>query len=324
MVPGYRVTDRRRYMDYRQYLIEYWDAIDRGNAADYCNGVDPEGFRAEKHIPYLGDYDAEHMLNLYYPSDHVNSEEKLPTVIYIHGGGWMYGSVDVSERYLGYLASQGFAVMGMNYRLLQRTDLAGEIQDVFAAMHWLGKYGPERGFDLGRVLVCGDSAGGHLSILTTCVSLSAELQGIYGVRALPYSISAVSVSSPVTETSSLYIAGDKGTETGEGSAKAYLDLMLGNAGKDAPWNGHMSASETVPGLDMPPIYIIDSEMDSLSAHTGYLQDTLDRCGCTYEKIYWTKDEGIHLLHVFNVSHWEWKESITANKGMLDFFLRVTG
>ena len=67
-------------MDYRQYLIDYWDAIDRGNAADYCNGVDPEGFRAEKHIPYLGDYDAEHMLNLYYPSDHVNSEEKLPTV----------------------------------------------------------------------------------------------------------------------------------------------------------------------------------------------------------------------------------------------------
>ena len=214
--------------------------------------------------------------------------------------------------------------MGMNYRLLQRADLAGEIQDVFAAMHWLGKYGPERGFDLGRVLVCGDSAGGHLSILTTCVSLSAELQGIYGVNALPYSISAVSVSSPVTETSSLYIAGDKGTETGEGSAKAYLDLMLGKAGKDAPWNGHMAASETVPGLDMPPIYIIDSEMDFLNAHTGYLQDTLDRCGCTYEKIYWTKDEGIHLLHVFNVSHWEWKESITANKGMLDFFLRVTG
>ena len=146
-------------MDYRQYLIDYWDAIDRGNAADYCNGVDPAGFRAEKHIPYLGDYDPEHTLNLYYPADHVTGNGKLPTVMYIHGGGWMYGSADVSERYLGYLASQGFAVMGLNYRLLQRADLAGEIQDIFGAMHWLGKYGPERDFDMDRVLVCGDSAG---------------------------------------------------------------------------------------------------------------------------------------------------------------------
>ena len=310
-------------MDYRQYLINYWDAIDKGNAADYCNGVDSTGFRAEKHIAYLGDYDPEHTLNLYYPEGASATGDKLPAVIYIHGGGWMYGSVDVSERYLGYLASQGFAVMGMNYRLLQRANLCEEIKDIFAAMHWLGKYGSERGFDLGRVLVCGDSAGGHLSILTTCVSLSEELQSIYGVDKLPYSISAVSVSSPVTETSSLYIAGDKGTELGEGSAAAYLDMMLGERGEGAPWNGHMAASETIPGLDMPPVFIIDSEMDFLNTHTGYLQDTLEKNGCRYEKIYWTKDEGVHLMHVFNVSHWEWKESIEANNAMLGFFRRVT-
>lgn len=308
-------------MDYRKYLIDNWNMIDKANDEDYKNGVDSTGFRAEKHIAYMGDYDPAHMLNLYYPED-FTGKTKLPSVIYIHGGGWMYGSADISERYLGYLASCGYAVMAMNYTLLQNGDLSVIVREIFNAMHWLGKYGPARGFDLNKVLVCGDSAGGHLSILTTCVTLSENLRKIYGVEALSYKISAVSVSSPVVETSKLYINGEEGTDLGEGTAKAYVDMMLGEKGKDAPWNGHMAASETVPGLVLPPVYIIDSEMDSLNAHTGYLKKILDENSCSHEDIYWTKEEGIHLLHVFNISHPEWKESIEANKGMLDFFERT--
>ena len=309
-------------MDYKKYLTEYWAAIDKANALDYPNGVDSKGFRAEKHIAYLGDYDPAHMLNLYYPEGFKAGDEKLPTIIYIHGGGWMYGAVDVSERYLGYLASRGFAVMGMNYRLLQQGDLQEMISDIFAALDWLGAYGPARGFDLGKVLVCGDSAGGHLSILTTCITRSAELREIYNVGEIPYRISAVSVSSPVGETGKLYIAAGEGTEDGEGTAKAYVELMLGKQGADAPWNGHMALSEVVPGVELPPIHIIDSEMDVLSAHTGYLRDLLDREKIPYELFYISKEEGIHLLHVFNISHWEWAESIEANDSMLEFFRRV--
>ncbi len=308
-------------MDYRQYLIDNWNMIDKANAEDYKNGVDSVGFRAEKHIAYMGDYDPAHMLNLYYPED-FKGDSKLPSVIYIHGGGWMYGSADISERYLGYLASCGYAVMAMNYTLLQNGDLSVIIKEIFSAMHWLEKYGPARGFDLSKVLVCGDSAGGHLSILTTCITLSENLRKIYGVEALSYKVSAVSVSSPVVETSKLYINGEEGTDLGEGTAKAYVDMMLGEKAENAPWNGHMAASETVPGLELPPVYIIDSEMDSLNAHTGYLKEILDANSCNHEDIYWTKEEGIHLLHVFNISHPEWKESIEANKGMLDFFERT--
>ena len=310
-------------MDYRQYLIEYWDAIDKANAADYPNGVDPKGFRSEKHIAYMGDYDPAHMLNLYYPEEFCSESSALPTIIYIHGGGWMYGSADISERYLGYLASRGFAVMAMNYRLLQQGDLQEMISDIFGAMHWLGKYGPARGFDLSKVLVCGDSAGGHLSILTTCLSKSEKLRKIYNVNALPYEISAVSVSSPVAETGRLYIAASEDTELGKGTAAAYVDMMLGKQGINAPWNGHMAASEIIPGIKMPPIHIIDSENDALAAHTGYLTDVLESNAVPYELFYKSREEGIHLLHVFNISHWEWRESIEANESMLGFFGRVT-
>ncbi len=309
-------------MDYRQYLIEYWDAIDKANAADYPNGVDPEGYRCEKHIAYMGDYDPAHMLNLYYPADFCGKEGSLPSIIYIHGGGWMYGSADISDRYLGYLASRGFAVMAMNYRLLQQGDLQEMMSDISGAMDWLGKYGPVRGFDLSRVLVCGDSAGGHLSILTTCLSRSEELRKIYNVGKFPFEISAVSVSSPVAETGRLYIAASEDTELGKGTAAAYVDMMLGKQGLSAPWKGHMAASEIIPGIKMPPVHIIDSENDALAAHTGYLREVLDSNGIPYELFYKSKEEGIHLLHVFNISHWEWHESIEANESMLAFFRKV--
>ena len=310
-------------MDHRQYLIEYWDAIDKTNAADYHNGVDPKGYRCEKHIAYMGDYDPAHMLNLYYPEALIGESSALSSIIYIHGGGWMYGSADISDRYLGYLASRGFAVMAMNYRLLQQGDLQEMISDIFGAMHWLGKYGPERGFDLSKVLVCGDSAGGHLSLLTTCLAGSEELRKIYNVSALPYEISAVSVSSPVAETGKLYIAASEDTELGKGTAAAYVEMMLGKQGVSAPWNGHMAASEFIPGIKMPPVHIIDSENDALAAHTGYLREVLEKNAVPYELFYKSAEEGIHLLHVFNISHWEWHESIEANESMLGFFRRVT-
>ena len=99
-------------------------------------------------------------------------------------------------------------------------------------------------------------------------------------------------------------------------------MMLGKQGLSAPWKGHMAASEIIPGIKMPPVHIIDSENDALAAHTGYLREVLDSNGIPYELFYKSKEEGIHLLHVFNISHWEWHESIEANESMLAFFRKV--
>lgn len=81
----------------------------------------------------------------------------------IHGGGWMYGDRQLNRNYCMYLASRGYAVMGMSYRLVPEVTVAGQVQDVFASLHWLAEHSTEYGFDLSRVLLTGDSAGGHLT-----------------------------------------------------------------------------------------------------------------------------------------------------------------
>jgi len=306
-------------------LFKIWEGIEEGNdAADKYN-PDSKGWRKESHIPYLGDYDPMHVLNLYYPKDYDGSR-KLKTVIDIHGGGWLYGTVDLSERYLGWIASQGYAVMGMNYRLLRETDLKGLVQDIYDAIGWLERFGPDRGFDLDNVLLTGDSAGGHLTNLVACIENSKKLRKAYGVKRSGLNIKALCVCCPCADTNALYISGEPGTEAGEGTAAAYKSLMLGEAGEKAAWHELMGIDETIPALDtdpsaMPPELIIGSETESLYKQTVFLKKQLKKSGWPYEALIWKKEEALHLQHVFNISHWEWRESLISNTEMLKFFER---
>ena len=305
--------------EWKQKLIDYWENIRVNNEKGEKYQVMPTGWRKESHIPYTGDYHPMHVLNLYYPAGWDASKGKLPTIIDIHGGGWLYGTVDESERYLAWLAAQGYAVMGMSYRLLDETDLSGIISDIYDAMHWLEQFGPDRGFDMGKALLTGDSAGGHLSGLVACIQKNPELQKAYGVVPFSFEISALCVCCPCSEMDRLYIMDREESEAGQKSAEAYYEMMLGDRGDAAPWKGKMSLSEAMRGIKLPPLLLIGSETESLYEQSEMLLRALEAEGQDHETLIWKKEEAVHLQHVFNISHWEWRESIISNKRMLEFF-----
>ena len=305
--------------DWKQVLIDFWDNIAKTNAALERYAPVPEGWRKESHINYMGDYDPWHLLNLYYPKDHEASGGKLKTVIYIHGGGWMFGTADLSENYLGWIASQGYAVMAMNYTLMPKADLQGIIKDIFAALSWLERYGERRGFDLNNVLITGDSAGGHLTGLVSSILKNPDIMKAYGVSSVNMNVRAICLNCPCSETDSLYILEGDGTERGRGTARAYLDMMLGEQGEAAAWHGLTSLSSVMKGIKLPPMLLIGSEVESIHEQSELLLKALKETGQDYEVLMWAAGDGIHLEHVFSINHWEWYESIISNKRMLEFF-----
>lgn len=94
------------------------------------------------------------------PSDRV--------VFYIHGGGFVVGSVRTRRAFTGYLASRlGYNVLAAEYRLAPESPFPAAPEDCFAVYRELmGKYAPE------KVVILGESAGGNL-VLATLLQIKA-------------------------------------------------------------------------------------------------------------------------------------------------------
>ncbi len=99
----------------------------------------------------------------------------LPTLMYIHGGGWVGGDKDNSYlRFLPYL-EMGFAVVNVEYRFASTALAPAAVEDCRCALRWLINHAEEYGFDKNRIVVSGHSAGGHLSLTTGMLSSSVGL-----------------------------------------------------------------------------------------------------------------------------------------------------
>ncbi|MEE3372000.1 MAG: alpha/beta hydrolase [Planctomycetota bacterium] len=102
---------------------------------------------------------------------------KKPTLLYIHGGGWVGG--DRQSRVLKLLPFlvRDWVVVNIDYRLAGTAKAPAAVVDCLAALEWVHQNAETYHIDTSRVVVCGDSAGGHLALLTGLLQESDSLCG---------------------------------------------------------------------------------------------------------------------------------------------------
>ncbi|WP_157266306.1 alpha/beta hydrolase [Azohydromonas aeria] len=93
------------------------------------------------------------------------SHERLPLLLYLHGGGFVIGNLETHDSLCRQLSARsGGAVVALDYRLAPEHRFPTAVDDAWAAMHWLAAHaGTALGLDASRLAVGGDSAGGTLS-----------------------------------------------------------------------------------------------------------------------------------------------------------------
>ena len=104
------------------------------------------------------------------------SAEKLPVLLYFHGGGFTIGSIashDILCRQLSHLA--GCAVVSVDYRLAPEHKFPTAANDAWDALQWLSAHATSRGLDAARLAVGGDSAGGTLAAICAVLARDARL-----------------------------------------------------------------------------------------------------------------------------------------------------
>lgn len=109
-------------------------------------------------------------LDLCYPTDRTG----FATLIWFHGGGLTSGRRELPAALLG----QGFAVVGVDYRLVPRVTVAECIEDAAAAAAWVVRHIAEYGGDPRLIFVAGHSAGGYL---TSMIGLDKRWLAPYGI-----------------------------------------------------------------------------------------------------------------------------------------------
>lgn len=92
----------------------------------------------------------------------------LPVLVYLHGGGWILGDIHTVDAVSRRLAvTTGYAVAAVDYRLAPEHPFPVPLDDCYTAVSWLADNAETLGLDAGRMVVCGDSAGGHLTLGVT-------------------------------------------------------------------------------------------------------------------------------------------------------------
>ena len=100
---------------------------------------------------------------------------QLPTVLYMHGGGWILGSVHSHGRLAGELAvAADAAVVFIDYALAPEARYPVQLEQCYAVARWVCEQGDGHGLDPSRIAVAGDSAGGNMA---TVLCIMAKQRG---------------------------------------------------------------------------------------------------------------------------------------------------
>ena len=98
------------------------------------------------------------------------------TLLYLHGGGFTIGGLETHDSLCRQLAlHSGAEVLALDYRLAPEHRFPTAVDDTWAALRWLRAQGRERGFDVERLAIGGDSAGGTLSAVAAIMARDQDL-----------------------------------------------------------------------------------------------------------------------------------------------------
>ena len=90
----------------------------------------------------------------------------VPTLIYYHGGGWIWGDrTGATLLFLPYL-EMGWNVINVEYRMASVSLAPAAVEDCRCALRWAVRNSKQYNIDTDRIVLTGHSAGGHLSLIT--------------------------------------------------------------------------------------------------------------------------------------------------------------
>ncbi len=157
-----------------------------------------------------------------------------PLIVYIHGGGWQIGNHKLVQEKPGHFTAQGYVFASAGYRLLPDAPVEQQAADLGEALRALRAGAPDYGFDPGKIVLMGHSAGAHLAaLLATDPKYAGDafgaIRGVVLLDGAGYDV-PLAIATPTMEMPLLYrdVFGD------DPARHKALSPITHAGGKDAP------------------------------------------------------------------------------------------
>ncbi|HEY4848979.1 MAG TPA: alpha/beta hydrolase, partial [Methylocella sp.] len=229
-----------------------------------------DSYRVVPNITYLTANNWEAKLDVYQARDATTPN---PTLVYFHGGGWVAGSKEASSLTFLPFLTMGWNVVNIEYRLAKISLAPAAVQDALCALRWVYRNGKEYNVDTNRLVLMGNSAGGHLA-LTTGMSPASESLDSLCPGSEELKVAAIINWYGITDVAEM-LAGP--------NARNYAVQWLGSM----PNRDEMARSVsplTYVRAGLPPILSIQGDADPIVPYSQNvrLRDALTKAGATNE------------------------------------------
>lgn len=265
----------------------------------------PEDILRFDNISY-GPYGEENLLDIYMQK---KAEGLQPTIVNIHGGGWVYGSKEVYQFYCMSLAQQGFTVVNINYRLAPESRFPAAVEDINAALTFVAEHGKEYHIDKDRLVLVGDSAGGQLVSHYAAIATNPDFAKLFEFSVPDITIKALGLNCGAYNEK--FMIQDQSDEL----FTLYTDCR-----------GKKPEAELIDMVDTmkwitdkyPAAYVMSAECDFLLPAAKPMYDRITSFNVPAKlKIYGAKDRP-DIGHVFHVNI-KLPEAVECNMDEVEFF-----
>jgi len=228
-----------------------------GDSAEFAAWVSSQ-YRVSPNITYKTASNAEQKLDVYW---HRGEPTPRPTVVYIHGGGWVGGSKESSVLAIAPYLEMGFNAVNVEYRLGRVALAPAAVEDCRCALRWVIRNAETYGFDTSKLVVTGRSAGGHLSLTTGMLQAAAGFDSECISSGDPR-VAAIVNYYGITDVADLM--------AGRPNEKSYAVRWLGSMTDREQIADAVSPIHHVRN-DLPPILTIHGDADKIVPYSHALE-----------------------------------------------------
>ena len=235
------------------------------------------------------------------------------TIVDIHGGSYIYSDRKNNQPFARYFLDRGFNFVVMDYRPNRgKLDVHDQVKDIATSMKHLFDHAKEYGLDPSRMVLTGDSAGGHFALLMAEMCCDPKVAEPFGVDLSGVHFLSVAVNCPVFDFVSLAHVKVL-TKSGE-------IFIMGKRYEDAEFQSLACPKAHFESLRLP-LFLSTCANDFIRSHSIELRDAAEKAG--KDLVFLDVEENRKEIdHIHNVTKLRLPESKRVNEAMIAFFLAL--